>query len=927
MKKKIALLLVIFMSAFVSAHADVIIDNGETGTSSAGTWYNSGGADPYGATSRFSGQAGATYTYQAPLSGSYEVSLWWTVKSNRCDNVAVDIYDGASLVDTVYVDQLADGGRWNDVPDTYTFSTTARVVINSGGGCTTCADAVKFVSSASGARTLDRIAIEGPLSVNENSSSDYSSRAFYTDGTSQLVESGSWDVNCPAYGLISATGLFTADEVSADTSCRISASYSEGGITRGDTHDITIKNIVAAAETIIDNGQTGTSSAGLWRRSGAANSYGTASFYSAESGATYSYEATLAGEQRVSLWWTQYSNRCSNVAVDIYDGASLLDTVYVDHTADGGRWNDLPRSYAFSGAARVVINSQGGCTTSADAVKFVSSASGARTLDRIAIEGPLSVNENSSSDYSSRAFYTDGTSQLVESGSWDVNCPAYGLISATGLFTADEVSADTSCRISASYSEGGITRGDTHDITIKNIVAAAETIIDNGQTGTSSAGLWRRSGAANSYGTASFYSAESGATYSYEATLAGEQRVSLWWTQYSNRCSNVAVDIYDGASLLDTVYVDHTADGGRWNDLPRSYAFSGAARVVVNSQGGCTTCADAVMFSAMTETAVQITFPDDYYLQRSTSLSAKASAQNLMTGWGIKFISDRGTAAEKTITDNTAPFQVQFNNLALSEHTVDAYVVDTLGNNVAGVFTQDHRIQIAIGDYLVGVGDSITDGFGGGSVYTSADGRNSGTGYEPVLNDLLTDALGIPHNVSNEGVGGDKSADGVAIISQIIADHPEASKLLVEYGTNDGALMSGVPSGLGLNKGDGGYPGTFKDNMQRIIDAINTAGKRVCLARLPIVLGDTVSGTRYSNPLNPPFQSKGYFVQQYNLVIDELVANAANNILVSPDFYSLFVENVVGGRRYEFEYADNLHPNTQGYQSMATLWSQILTTQ
>ena len=47
---------------------------------------------------------------------------------------------------------------------------------------------------------------------------------------------------------------------------------------------------------------------------------------------------------------------------------TLIDTVYVDQLTNGEQWNVLG-TYDFSGTARVVINSQGGCTTSADAVK------------------------------------------------------------------------------------------------------------------------------------------------------------------------------------------------------------------------------------------------------------------------------------------------------------------------------------------------------------------------------------------------------------------------------------------------------------------------------------------------------------------------------------------------------------------------------
>ena len=50
--------------------------------------------------------------------------------------------------------------------------------------------------------------------------------------------------------------------------------------------------------------------------------------------------------------------------------------------------------------------------------------------------------------------------------------------------------------------------------------------------------------------------------------------------------------------------------------------------------------------------------------------------------------------------------------------------------------------------------------------------------------------------------------------------------------------------------------------------------------------------------------------KEYNLVINELVGNPANNITVQPpDFCTYFVQHYVS------EYFDNLHPNGVGYQS------------
>jgi len=90
-------------------------------------------------------------------------------------------------------------------------------------------------------RDLDYIAIEGPIDVNENSTVDYNCRAYYTDGSSQLVQLDTWDVDC-SYAGISATGLLTTHEVNSDETCQISASYEEDGIASSDTHSTIIRD-------------------------------------------------------------------------------------------------------------------------------------------------------------------------------------------------------------------------------------------------------------------------------------------------------------------------------------------------------------------------------------------------------------------------------------------------------------------------------------------------------------------------------------------------------------------------------------------------------------------------------------------------------------------------------------------------------------
>jgi hypothetical protein len=254
---------------------DIIIDNGGNGTSSSGNWQLSMGSSYYESQSVYSAQVDDTYTFETPLKGTYEVSLWWTYYHNRRSNVPVEIYDGDQLLDTVYVNQLENDAQWNRL-GSYNFTKTAKIVVLSEGNGTTNADAVK----------------------------------------------------------------------------------------------LTYKGIVD--EVIIDNGGNGTSSTNNWRLSSGPSYYGNQSIYSNEADETYTFETPLTGTYEVALWWTHYNNRCVSVPVEIYDTDQLLDTIYVDQLENDAQWNRLG-SYDFTKTARIVVVSDGDCTTNADAVKLTNS--------------------------------------------------------------------------------------------------------------------------------------------------------------------------------------------------------------------------------------------------------------------------------------------------------------------------------------------------------------------------------------------------------------------------------------------------------------------------------------------------------------------------------------------------------------------------
>ena len=121
---------------------------------------------------------------------------------------------------------------------------------------------------------------------------------------------------------------------------------------------------------------------------------------------------------------------------------------------------------------------------------------------------------------------------------------------------------------------------------------------------------------------------------------------------------------------------------------------------------------------------------------------------------------------------------------------------------------------------------------------------------------------------------------------------------------------------MGLTQGEAGYAGSYKDNMQQIIDIISASGKTPVLAKLSIILGPCSTCTPYPDP---DTGSRNLIIQEYNMVIDELVSQ--NGLVVTPpDFYDYF-------RTHQDEMSDNFHPNGIGYRSMASLWFNALTHQ
>jgi hypothetical protein len=158
-------------------------------------------------------------------------------------------------------------------------------------------------------------------------------------------------------------------------------SYTFLNVTANHTIEATFTRDSSPAETIIDNGDPGTSFTGTWNVSEGADPYGTDSLYSRD-GATYTWTFTSpqTGVYKLSMWWTYRESRSTNVPVDI-EHSEGTTRVYINQQHNGGKWNMIG-TYPFeSGASyKVTITAQPGpSSTCADAVKLVH-VSGGKTL-------------------------------------------------------------------------------------------------------------------------------------------------------------------------------------------------------------------------------------------------------------------------------------------------------------------------------------------------------------------------------------------------------------------------------------------------------------------------------------------------------------------------------------------------------------------
>ena len=164
------------------------------------------------------------------------------------------------------------------------------------------------------------------------------------------------------------------------------------------------------------------------------------------------------------------------------------------------------------------------------------------------------------------------------------------------------------------------------DFTVQGTVLTPPpvVIVDNGDTGFSTVGEWRRwtgQGYLSDIHESVAGTGADVATWTFSNLLPGEYRVSATWTTYTNRATNAPFTILDDSTSLGTVTVNQARApsqllyaGVYWDDLGSSYDISNGTLVVQladNADGRLN--ADAI---------------------RIERLGAVAGGSSLSQGWG-----------------------------------------------------------------------------------------------------------------------------------------------------------------------------------------------------------------------------------------------------------------------------------------------------
>ena len=354
----------------------------------------------------------------------------------------------------------------------------------------------------SGTAQLTGLSINGPATINENSSGQFTATAYFSDGSSQTVTSSStWSDNS-SVTTISSSGLLGAGSVSANTPVQVTAIYTTGGITKTTSANVTVVNSDVSngyhlQQLIVNpNFASGGSS---WTLTGAFQA--DSRFSTCLSCPGYAYLANTDGSPGNNLsgvlsqsftipsnaveaaldYWHRTTTtetkgnfidrlnvrlRLSNNSLvgldDIWN--SNANTAYAKRSIDLLGYKGQTVTLEFAGITDISLPT----TFRIDDVTLTITVPEPVTPVSLVISGPSSVTEGGTGQYYATMIYSDGTTANVSALTWGNNTPSVVSFTSGGLLSAALVTQDTSVSIYTTATVNGQNYQAFKDIIIVN---------------------------------------------------------------------------------------------------------------------------------------------------------------------------------------------------------------------------------------------------------------------------------------------------------------------------------------------------------------------------------------------------------------------------------------------------------------------------
>ena len=563
----------------------------------------------------------ATWSF-AVTPGTYRVATTWLPFINRAPDAPYQVFDGASRLATVRVDQRlapndftdpVNGGNWAILGEFAVTGTSLEVRLSDDTRFWSyvCADAVQIERvlvpiHESGGST--DVAEEGPTSDTYQVVLD---RAPAADVVIRVAPNDA----IPQVSIDKTTLTFTAENW--DQPQQVTVTARDDRVIESSVHAATIAHTAASLDPafhgirirdvvvrvtdndvkVVDNGGPGFATVGDWTHySGRNLGFGDDSALSmagdGSSVASWTFAAT-PGAYTVWATWLPFINRADNAPYRVYDGTTELATVRVDQRqapgdlADpdyGGTWEELG-VFEITGTELTVTLSndvgRGWKYVCADAVRIATVL-----VPIVASGGSVAVAEEGPTSDSYRVVLAQApTADVVVTVTPD---DQVSVDKTTLTFTPQNWHQEQIVTVTAV--DDTVVESRFHAATIGHAIASADPIyngialhdvivevadndvqvIDDGDAGFSTTGDWtfyqqkgfsyQDDGAYSWRGTGSDV-----ATWTFHVP-AGRYQVAATWLPFVNRASNAPYQILDGAAELATVRVDQRAAPDDFSD-------------------------------------------------------------------------------------------------------------------------------------------------------------------------------------------------------------------------------------------------------------------------------------------------------------------------------------------------------------------------